>query len=329
MKLTRSQLEQLIDGTSLNYKGTDLIGICPYCNSPTKEFGISLNDNHVFNCYRKKECGKAGNLYTLLKYLGRTKEFLSERQINVFEKLESNIDNVQELDSILPEITAPLFWKRVSDNDYLRERGFWDYQFDKFEVGISRIKKDYVTFLVRREEKLIGHVTRSMKSKVWIDAYNQTQKEIGSKITYLRYDNSTTDFAKTLFGYDEIIEGKTQDVILVEGIFSKTKTDVNLGLDFQDEIKCCATFGAKLSDHQILLLKNKGVTNLIFWFEEDVLNKIKPIIAKASLYFNVRASYLKGVDPNEIDQDRAFDLLEKSKNWLDFNTSYIKSNLKA
>ncbi len=40
-------------------------------------------------------------------------------------------------------------WKRMYDDAYLRERGFTDSQFAKYEVGRSKFKKDYITFLVR------------------------------------------------------------------------------------------------------------------------------------------------------------------------------------
>jgi len=131
-----------------------------------------------------------------------------------------------------------------------------------------------------------------------------------------------------LFGLDEIIPGKTTGVILVEGIFSKTKTDENLFLDDFAELKCIATFGAKLSAHQMQLLKIRGVKNLWFWFEADVLEKVKPILSTAALHFdNVYASYISGKDPNDLNSDEAFELLERAKDYLEFNMTYVKSKL--
>lgn len=328
MKLTRKQLEQLLVDVRLDHKGTNLYAVCPKCGHD--EFGISLEKNHAFNCFRKSKCGWSGNIYTLLKHLGRAKEFLSEQEIDVFEKLENKIVfDTLPLDLTLPEVQPPALWKRVYEDPYLRSRGFQDYQFDKFEVGRSILKKDYVTFLVRVNSQVVGYVGRSDKSKTWIDAYNDEQERIGSKLVYLRYANSTTDFTRALFGYDEIIPDVTTDVIVVEGIFSKTKTDANLALDCFDDMKCVATFGVKLSPHQIQLLKLKGVKKLWFWFEADVLEKIKDIVAEASLHFHVRVSYLNGKDPNDIGPDEALELLDKSKDWFSFNNSYIRSNLKV
>lgn len=322
MKLNQTQLEQLIKDTTLDHKGKNLNGRCPQCGE--MEFGISLADNHLFNCYRKKKCGFSGNIYTLLKFLGRTKEFLSEREINVFKKLESNLIQQEEvLVFDLPNIHPPILWKRVYEDQYLYERGFEQYQFEKFEVGRSRFSPDYVTFLVRQNGEIKGYLSRSERSKEWIDQYNSIHK-----IPYPRYNNSESDFAKMLFGLDEIVPNVTQDVILVEGVFSKTKTDVNLGLDYQDQVKCVATFGAKLSAHQIQLLKMKSVKRLIFWFEADVLNKIKPIIANAALHFDIKACYLQDKDPNNLSSDEAFELLERAVGWFNFNTNYIQSSLK-
>ena len=329
MKLDRERLETLLDNPRLDPRGTNLYAKCPYCGHD--EFGISLEDNHLFNCFRKAHCGVTGNIYTLLSFLGKTKEFVGERQINIFSKLESFLKefDLQQGDVIqdLPQITPPLFWKRVTDDVYLRQRGFADYQFSKFEVGRSKLKKDYVTFLVRQHGKLIGYVGRSEKSKKEIDRINELRRSRGKK-DYLRYNNSITNFSLTLFGLDEIVDNVTTDVILTEGIFSKTKTDLNLGLDFQEQMKCCATLGAKLSDYQMLLLKAKGVRRLVFWFEPDVLEKIKTIVAKASTQFEVLVCYLGDNDPNDFNQQQALDTLQGAQDWLDFNTSYVTSNLK-
>lgn len=325
MKLSRQQLESLLDQPSLHHRGKDLIAVCPFCNSDTREFGISLDDNHLFNCFRKKACGVSGNIYSLLAHLGKSKEFLGERQVNIFQKLTSTLEQQEEVkieDVTLPEITPPTLWQRIYDDPYLRERGFTDQQFEKFEVGRSKVNRDYVIFLVRQEGRLIGYVGRSDKSKKEIDQINIVRKQRGEK-EYLRYRNSITDFGLTLFGYDEIIEGVTTDVILVEGIFSKTKTDINLGLDIQNETKCCATLGAKLSEYQVYLLKKKGVKRLIFWFEADVLSKIKGIVAKAALDFEVLVCYLSDKDPNDMNREEALQLYGESVNWLEFNMSYV------
>lgn len=326
MKLSVQQIEQIL--TVNNRDDKYIYADCPVCNEP--EFFLLIKENNQpCGCSRANKCGWRGNIYTLLKLLGKTRDFLSEREVDAFEKLENNLFKEEkiELTFDLPELRPPVLWQRTYKDEYLDSRGFTEEQYHKFEVGRSKIKKDYITFLVRQEGKLVGYISRSTKSKEWIDEYNIKQKE-SKGANYLRYDNSVSDFSKMVFGLDEIIPGKTKDVILVEGIFSKTKTDSNLMLDSLDEIKCVSTFGSKLSDHQIELLKQRRIETLWFWFEADVLEKIKPIVANAAIHFDVKVNFLNGFDPNDIDSDGAMKLLDEGKNFLDFNTSFIKSNLR-
>lgn len=326
MKLTRQQLDGIltIHGQDKKY----IYAKCPSCQRD--EFWLLINEeNHPCGCSRAKNCSFGNkNIFGLINYLGIQGKYLGERQVNVLGKAESALNQKESiLQADLPEVDIPFLWKRVYEDEYLRERGFTDSDFQKYEVGRSRIKKEYVTFLVKMETKTVGYIGRSERSKAWIDAYNQKQKEIGGE-QYPRYDNSSSDFSKMLFGYDEIVKGKTEDVILVEGIFSKTKTDTNLELDSSDIMKCCATFGAKISPEQIELLRIKGVKNIWLWFEADVLEKIKGISAKLSLHFNVKVSYLYDRDPNEIGQGEALELLENAKDWMNFNMSHVSSKIK-
>lgn len=327
MKLTREKLESLLDSPRLDHRGENLYATCPWCGE--YEFGISLKENHPWNCFRKKKCeADSGNIYKLLKKLGRSSEFISQREIDVFDKLESSL-SVKEntfIDS-LPEIKPPFGWKRSYDDLYLIDRGFTEDQFHKFEVGRSFVNKSYVTILCRMNGILTGYVSRSVKEKDWIDAYNNKVKETGEGEIYPRYKNSTTDFEQILFGYDEIVDGVTKDVILTEGIFSKTKTDLNLELDSSSDLKCCATFGSKFSDSHIILLKSKGVERLFFWFEADVLSSVKKAITNAASHFEVFASYIKGNDPNDFDQDEAIRIFESSVPWSDYNINYLQSKL--
>lgn len=319
MKLSRKQLENLVKDTYLDHKGKNLYGRCPKCGE--LEFGISLEDNHRFNCFRKKHCGFTGNIFTLLKFLGKSKEF--DTDTNVFDSKLKSLNTPLQQPTPLPSITPPILWRRFYESEYLRERGFTDDQFHKFEVGESKIDPDYVTFLIRMRGEVVGYVSRSKKSREWIDEFNRKQKQKGSQLVYLRYKNSTTDFSKCLFGYDEIVE-KTSTVILVEGIFSKTKTDINLGLDNLDELKCCATFGAKISGQQIELLKQKNIQNIILWFEADVLKQVKQAGSELGLHFKVSVGYLDGKDPGDLNQEEALSVLENVEDYLSFNINRLQ-----
>src|SRR5688572_8690224 len=110
MKLSQKQLESLLQNPILDQKGKNLYSTCPFCGGD--EFGISLDDNHTFNCFRKAQCGKTGTIYTLLKHLGRLVEFVSEREVDVFAKLENAFGKKEEaIEEVLPEITPPALWR--------------------------------------------------------------------------------------------------------------------------------------------------------------------------------------------------------------------------
>lgn len=170
---------------------------------------------------------------------------------------------------------------------------------------------------------MVAYLSRSVKSKDWIDKVNEKRK-INKEPKYRRYDNSVSDFSKMLFGYDEIIKGETTDVILVEGWLSKTKTDVNLDLDSTTWLKCVATFGAKISEHQIELLKRKGIKRVYLWFEGDVIAKIKTIAGRLSSHFEVLVGYLpQGKDPNDFDQMEALAVMGNCVSPVEFSMNYI------
>ena len=82
-----------------------------------------------------------------------------------------------------------------------------------------------------------------------IENYNKARPK-GHR--YLRYQNSVdTDFGKMVYGIDECTEN-THTLIGVEGITDKFNVDRLLGLYKQEEIKCGAFFGKKISPEQML-----------------------------------------------------------------------------
>lgn len=328
MRFSREILESVLG--RLTPVGKNLQGRCPYCGAD--EFVInSEKENHPFCCNKGKRCGVTGNIYTLLQHLGRT-DLLGERRVNIFAKLTplTVIDDspTTETPAELLEIGPPPMWARVYEDPYLRSRGFTDEQFVKHEVGRSRVYPDYVTFLIRQRGRLVAYLGRSDKDKATIDAQNEIRKKKGIP-PYLRYRNSPSDFGKMLGGLDELTENTTT-VILTEGIFSKTKTDVNLQLDFDESIKCCYTFGAKITEDQLtLLLSFKNLRNVYLWFEADVLAKVKTTAAHLAQEYEVRVGYLDKVDPGNLTPEQAIYLFENSIDWYEYMTRYMKSDLKV
>lgn len=272
MKLSSDQLKLLFPNSFLDYGKQNLMAECPWCNF--SEFGIELADNHRFNCFRKKNCGETGNIFKLLKKLGRF-DLLSHdgiESIKYDERLENIIEKKIELslDLTIETIEPPLGWKRIYSDYYLESRDF--DSFDKFEVGKTKLfrkLRDHVVLLIRDRGEVKGYVARIAKTKLELKAMEES---LGHKVP--RYQNSKTDFTKLLGGYDEITN-ETDTIILVEGMFGKEAVDRHLKLDNQGRVKCNCTFGAKLSPEQIFKLQLKGIKHIILFFDIDVINKIK------------------------------------------------------
>lgn len=272
MQLKLEQLKLLFPKSSLDYGKNNLMTFCPWCNH--NEFGIELADNHRFNCFRKSKCGETGNVFKLLKKIDRL-DLLGNNGIESI-KYDSKLENIierkieQNIDLTLDTIQPPIGWKRIYSNFYLEGRDF--DSFDKYEVGITKIDqklKDHIIILIKEKNEVKGYISRVAKTK---DELIKIENKLQIRIP--RYKNSNTDFTKLLVGYDEINEN-THTVILVEGLFGKENVDRLLGLDKQDEIKCCSTSGAKISEEQIFKLQLKNIKHIILFFDIDVINKIK------------------------------------------------------
>src|ERR1017187_1599228 len=112
MKLSKDKLFAILKNPKL-WKKNDVIANCPWCNE--REFYISLNENHPFNCVRKKKCGIQGNIYTLLSHLG----IKTDNTIKEDVKWVSTLSNVleigqeNEIDINLDEVKLPIGFRRT------------------------------------------------------------------------------------------------------------------------------------------------------------------------------------------------------------------------
>lgn len=311
MKLTIPQLQQLIPGAELDRRQKNLYGTCPKCGE--NEFGISLEDNHRFGCFRKVACGFSGNIFTLCNYLGvdiRTinPSFAPKAHIDIDKilnksKVEINLD--------LPRCTLPIGYKRIYHNDYLESRGFTEEDYQLIPVGETKLDPKLIGFLVFPIEQygeIKATVSRSKKAKGEIEMINAYNKQKGIANREKRYLNSSSDFAKILLGLNEITES-THTVILEEGLFDKQNTDKKLLLREQEEIKCCATFKCGASPEQTYLLRQTNVKNIILLYDPDVIGEIKETAHNLNSYFNVQVGFNKtGEDPGDMENDM-FDMV--------------------
>lgn len=317
MKLGAEKLKELIPGGQLDHRGKNVIGRCLKCNGD--EFGISIEDNHRFGCFRKKQCGWTGNIFTLLKELGKLGEFLEEGQVysRKEEKLINKLEvQESEVDLTLPTITQPIGWRRTFQHPYLESRNWTLQDYQHYKVGITaidpKLRDMYVIFLIEELRELKGYVSRHIWSKERIKQENKKREEQGlGKI--LRYRNSDTDFSKLLGGYDELTP-KTETVILVEGMFDRVGVNRLLNLNTQEEVKCLCTFKCAISLEQIFKLQRfKSIKDVILLYDPDVIDQVKKVALELEDKFqSIQIGFSEtGHDPGEMELDELEQVLSR------------------
>jgi DNA primase len=325
MTLTVEELQRLIGESHLDVRKKNLYGTCPKCGGD--EFGVSLSENHRFGCFRKKECGFQGNIFSLLGYLGKS-IYEVKPGFTPRAKLENKllINEVEELDLKLDDMKLPFGFKRIAQNDYLDSRGFTQSDYEKYKPGYSLIDprfKDYLIFPVEQYGSNKAYVARSNKTKEEITEYNTLHKLKGDGKKIYRYVNSTSDFSKILLGINEFTENTTT-AILVEGLFDKRNTDDKLGLEDQEEVKCVCTWKCAVSPEQVYLLQQYGIDTIILLYDPDVVDEIKKTAFELEKYFNVWVGFnAGGFDPGDMTKPMFDDMLETLKTPSQFSTSRV------
>ena len=331
MKLSVEKLLELLPDFKLDRRGKNLQGPCPMCGH--NEFGISIEEGHRFGCYRKSKCGFNGNIFVLLKHLGKLDEVVRERSVILPPRLseieiEEEDREVEELESI----SLPVGFKRVFKNDYMESRGFSEQDLRNYEVGVTdidpRLKKKYIIFPCRIKGDVKGWVARRSGSKSEIDLLNEKRKEQG-KLPVLRYINSLSDFAKILYGIDEV-NSCTESLIVVEGIFDKIKVDKLLELYKTDQIKCVATFKGAISEEQVRLIKTNGdnIKNIILLYDSDIIKNIKKTIEYLveNSNYDILIGYHETKDPGDMNLEDLESVFERLETPLEFKSSKIEVN---
>lgn len=288
---------------------------CPFCGKKDK-FGVMFNDNNrgVYHCFK---CDKKGFITSLLEKIGRKDLIISDRfdDYEVKQIVDSSLKFSEKgaEDIECETVKPPLAFKPLKYDDYLDKRGWESWQYEMYHAGTSidpRLKNKIV-FLLYENGNVIGYLARSRYSKEWHKRNLELFKE-GKAALCLRYDNSrATKFERVVGGIDEVEAGKTKTVILVEGIMDKANTDKVLHLNESPDVKCCFTFGCKLSVAQMEKIYRKGVNTVILMYDPGTIQQVKSASMLLSKKFNIFICELKGdKDPGEMsfeDFSRAFE----------------------
>ena len=298
--LTYDDLTEVLENVRLDGRRRNAISDCPYCGKSQK-FGVSLvKDHNLWQCF---SCGERGGSFKLMTYFDRLD--LIQEFFDVDDELENPFDELEEedLDLELEEVELPEDTKKVASDEYLEGRGWYDESFFDFPVYRSKYFKyrDYVMLGVMMYGSLVGYVSRHTWSKEDIENYNKIQKRKGG-YQILRYKNSDgNEFSKMLYGFDTIIEGKTDTVILVEGAMDVVQITQELELFEGESLRAVASFGKKISEEQIFHLQEKGVKNLIVMFDDDAIEDVKRL--DLDKYFNVLIASTNDADGVEEGDD--------------------------
>lgn len=342
MKITDSIVRENLTNVSKNGTGTHYVAQCPFCGRDhhlyVQRETKRRNDrgDNVSWMWECKRCGENGRIRKLFAKLNKLHLIDFGKTVEVDTSLEKKIVKYKKKTALDLELetqtkTPPLGWKRVYDDDYLRSRGFVDEQFDIYHVGRTRLlrsMRDYVVALVMENGECKGYVGRSIKSKTWIDAYNNEMKANGSRKRHIRYQNSVnTDFGKLLMGIDEITSN-TKVAIIVEGFFDKTNVDKLLELYSDEEMKCVCSFGKKLSEAQIQKLHNKGIDDVILLYDPDAVDASKKYAFELTKRFGrVRVGFTKEHDPGDLDYSELSVILTTLESPLNFSINKVQKKL--
>ena len=294
MKLSRRQLEKYLDVITEG-SGNNLYAICPYCKG--KEFGISMDKGHPFGCFRKKKCGKKGNIYTLIKdFKWDIKTYSkSSKLVNPFSK------DVEEIGEEKEPITIPkiLGYKRIYESDYLFKRGFTKEDLLEHEFGVTFFEQNLLNRVI-----IPCYVRNELKTYTARLTYN-------SDVIQKYYNSPFSETSKCVYRLSDV---NSDTLIVVEGVFDKIRVYKYLKqLKMDKEISCVCTYGAKVSNYQLKMFFQRGVKSVIFFYEHDVKKELDSAIQKTINYgrFNVfYARYSENIDPDDFTLEQFVETLD-------------------
>lgn len=297
---------------------------CPFCS---KEGHFYINyKSQQWDC---KKCGEDGNIVKLLKFLDKLYhlgEFktVTRGKVKLISEYGESEEEDDEIDLKPPTRKLPLGFERMTKDKYWNDRGFTDHDFEKYEIGkttlISKLR-GYSIISIKEDGNNVAYLARLRKSKTEIK-----KLEVGKDYKIARFRNDTgVKFSNLLLGYDEINKN-THTVILLEGYPDKVTLDRILGLDNQDEIKCCVTFGKKISKSQVLKLLAKEIKNIILIFDYDAIKEMKKQgqILKEN-FDRVLVGFTLKKDINDSNEQEVLEVFHNLKSVAEFKRKTVKT----
>lgn len=310
-KISDEDLRSIIN-VEKETRSNQYISTCPFCGKPS-HFYINKK-NQQWDC---KKCGESGGIFKLLRHLDKlyllgaptVKKVNAIKSIRQIQEDEAG-QNSEEIQP-LPEVKMPAGFK-VFDyvSPYLQQRQITMEDIKHWEFGQTRIVSRFIDYLlipIRDGGKIRGYIGR----------YASRHVPDGK----LRYSNSlNTDFSCLLFGYDDIIEGETETVIITEGLFDAIAVTKKLNLFDDNTIRAVCTFGKKISETQIKKLLAKKIRKVILLYDYDALKDIRHYASLLNEYFSVRVAIALGKkDIDECTLSEVIDVFSNLRSVNHFN----------
>lgn len=243
---------------------------CPKCHKGRGHFVISVDPSKpVFNCYRCGFKGSWGKLLVTLKGINYEEAAEILQESHWFKKKQTEQEDLRPIP--LPNM-APFSQDAL---DYLRRR------------DITSADIDYYGMYFCAEGKY--------RDRIIIPIYhNYRQITFQARAIYkhpIKYHTPPgSPLGRLLFNYDSIPQ-KAQKVVVVEGVFDTIRL-VRLGWN------TVASFGKKISQDQISLLRQKGVSEVVVYWDADASKEIKNAFIELQKYFKASMALLEDGDPD-------------------------------
>lgn len=295
----------VIDHFKLNIKRsgwTTTSQACPFCGKTDHHFGIKLYEGNKvsYNCF---VCASKGGSFKLLRSLDML-ELLDEEIHGLTittEQIENKIKKENEDNGEAIKRPIPQGYKAITKHPYLLSRGFKEWQFNKYNIGTTSEKPNYILFLIEEDNECKGYLGRRTD-----DSLTNLPKWI----------NDEGDFDRLVFGLEEIVED-TKKVIIVEGLTDKANVDARLKLNERDgEVVCVSTFGKKISKHQIKKIRERGVgvEDVFLFYDPDAINNSKKFSFELDYSFdNVKVvAPIVDKDPGDMTRDEIIKSLQQA-----------------
>jgi len=348
----------------LRKRGKNYVGLCPFHNEKTPSFTVSEEKQifHCFGCHTGGNVFKFLMEYDKISFVEAVQELAEKQGIdleldkNINEDQQNELEEFYELNNISARYFSDLLLVQPEGEiarNYFNERKLNPKILRVFGLGYSLpANNSFVHFAEDKNldfNKLItlGLVGRSEKGRLFdrypgriifpifspngrviafagrkLDASTPGGKYINSPETpiYIK--------GRTLYGLSH-----AKDEIRKKGVALVVEGYMDLLALYQNNIKnVVAVSGTAFTDEQVLLL-SRYTKNVILLFDSDTAGikaSMRSIEILLSQNFEIKITSLpKNEDPdsyiNKNGKDKFYDLLNKSKNFLEYQTAYYET----